>query len=362
MKVVGPPPFRLPPRYVYDNETLAGGQGVVYVCRDGNLERRVAIKSLHNVGDITSLLIEITARGMIRSKHVVEIYEVLHSARGKPLALVLEYIAGDTLIDKSKLPKSLHARMLLLYQLACALEDIHAANVIHRDIKPGNMKVDGNGILKIFDLGISNLDADSASTVGGAGTLVYRAPELYATPPIAVTRAVDIYAFGVVAWHFLAPAFPQALLDLPPLQAGNPLPSIATVDKSYKKLAPIIDRSLLLDPNDRPSAKELKDNLVRLLTHGRHRAQLSHGGRYWELDAPGTIVTLARGSNEKLKIGYDGDDFFVKEVDGDVFVNNKAAGANDRLPGSCVLTFGKPDQGAARMFVPFNSSEPEIVL
>src|SRR5271167_538885 len=119
MKSNKPPPFTLPARYIYDGETLAGGQGAVYVCRDEALERRVAIKALHNVANVTALSKEVTARGKIKSKHVVELYELLFDAAGKPYGLVLEYIPGNTLQEPASIPATLPQKLHLLYQVAC---------------------------------------------------------------------------------------------------------------------------------------------------------------------------------------------------------------------------------------------------
>src|SRR5437868_6723964 len=97
-------PFPLPGRYTFQNEVLAGGQGAVYVCQDSNLDRRVALKALHKVSNPTSLLKEIAARAKIKSKHVVEIYDVIAGPKGALLGIVLEYIPGKTLQEKTNIP------------------------------------------------------------------------------------------------------------------------------------------------------------------------------------------------------------------------------------------------------------------
>jgi serine/threonine protein kinase len=361
--VNSPPPFPLPGRYTYGNETLAGGQGAVYICRDANLDRRVAVKALHKIAHPISLLKEIATRGKIKSKHVVEIYDVIVGTKGKLLAIVLEYVPGKTLQDKANIPNDMGGRLRLLYQLACALTEIHAAGVIHRDIKPENVKVNDGGILKVFDLGIANLDADAASTVGAAGTLVYRAPELYSTPPLTVTRAADVYALGVVAWHLLAKGFPAPLLEVPPQHSGTHLPSLDTVAKAaLGSSAKVLDRTLDVDPDERPSAAEVREALAAQLNWGRQRGVFCYKQRIWELTEAGKLTSLRVGSLGTIKVAYDGLDFIVREVDKDVYINNVPVAVNVPLPGSCVLTFGEPALGAGRGFVAFNVSQPEIVL
>jgi serine/threonine protein kinase len=361
--LAAPPLFNLPKRYEYDNETIGGGQGAVYICKDKLLERRVAVKALHTISNAASLTKEIEARAKIESKHVAEIYEVIHTSSGIPFALVLEYISGVTLQEKATHPASTDARLRLLYQLACGLNDIHAANVIHRDIKPQNIKVDEGGILKIFDLGISNLDADNASTVGGAGTFVFLAPELYAVKPLPVTRAVDIYAFGVIAWHLLAPGLPQCLIDLPPQNAmSSPLPSLASYATDLGEVASLIDIALSVSAAARPSATELKDGFRRRLTQGRRRGLFTSGPEVWELQTVGKITSFTVGSLGALKVAYDGYNFVIREVTGSVLVNNAPAAVGYHFPESCVLTFGDASLGSRRAFLSFNASQPEIVL
>ena len=96
-----PPLFSLPKRYEYDNETLGGGQGAVYICKDKLLDRLVAVKALHTMSNAASLSKEIEARAKIESKHVAEIYEVLHTSSGVPFALVLEYLNPPVSVNKA---------------------------------------------------------------------------------------------------------------------------------------------------------------------------------------------------------------------------------------------------------------------
>lgn len=362
MKPNNPPSFALPKRYRFANKTLAGGQGAVYLCEDKFLERTVAVKSLHSSSDPAALLKEIAARGKIQSKHVAEIYECISDPDGKPTALVLEYVPGESLFDKALHPKTLEGKILLLYQIASGIADIHAAKVIHRDIKPQNMKVDEAGILKIFDLGIANIDADDASTVGAAGTAVFRAPELYKTLPAKVTPAADVYALGIMAWFLLSSKFPSVLLEKPPQSSGAPLPSIVSVVPDLGRVATRIDRALKLDPAIRPTAARIRDALASRISFGKRRGVLNHNGKIYEVSAPGTSTMFRIPEFGSLRIDYDGDRFTVGKVEGAVYINNTTAKQGDELPNSCVITYGAPSRGSSRVFVPFNASQPEIVL
>lgn len=363
MSGTDPPTFALPARYAYDGKTLSGGQGKVYVCRDLNLERLVAIKALHAITNIAYLLKEIAAHGKVKSKHVVEMYEVLADSGGTPYAIVLEYVPGDTLQDVSKLPPTFERKLLLIYQLACGLHDIHSADVIHRDIKPENMKVDGAGVLKVFDLGIASLDATTAVTVAAAGTVVYRAPELHGALPRPVSCAADMYALGVVAWHILNNGqFPGPLLEVPPQVSGLGIPSLQNVAPELGAYAGVLDRTLNVTPTQRPEAKELKEALSELLTKGKRRGVFAYGSQTWELNQAGKVTQISLAALGSVSVAYNGTKFVVRTVTGDVYINNQVVVVGAELPGSCVLTFGAPTLGKGRAFVAFDESQPEIVL
>lgn len=362
MKPNSPPPFALPKRYKFANKTLEGGQGRVYLCEDKFLERTVAVKALHASSDPAALLKEIAARGKIQSKHVAEIYECITDASGTPLALVLEYVPGESLSDKSLHPTAIEAKLLLLYQIASGIADMHAAKVIHRDIKPHNMKVDGADVLKIFDLGIANIDADNASTIGAAGTAVFRAPELYNTLPAKVTPAADVYALGIMAWFLLSPTFPKVLLENPPQSSGKPVPNIGTAIPALGRIAEGLDRALKVEPGLRPTAAQIRDALASRINFGKRRGVLSYSGKIFEVNAPGTSTWFRIQQLGGLRIKYDGERFTVGAIEGSVYINNSPARAGDELPNSCVITYGDVSLGSSRVFMPFNASQPEIVL
>lgn len=356
-------PFPCPARYTHSGVVLSGGQGDVYICRDDSLEREVAIKTLKDVNDHVALVKEIEGRGRIRSKHVAEIYDCITSGSGKPIAIVMEFVPGESLADPNVHPSMMRDRLLLLYQMACGVADIHEAGVIHRDIKPLNMKVNASRVLKIFDLGIANLNADSASTVAAAGTMYFRAPELYSSMrPLPVTRAVDVYALGMIAWYLLAQAVPSPLLELPPQTSGAPMPSIQTAVPELAQLAGILDKALSVDPDQRPTSGELRDQISMHLTHDVRRGIFAMNQGPHELSKPGNISTISVHGRGVLRVAYSRGRFIIRDTQGYVYINNMPALSGFEMPNSCVITFGAPDAGAARVFVPFDVSQPEIVI
>jgi serine/threonine protein kinase len=189
-------PFTLPDRYQYLNETLQGGQGDVYVCMDKFLQRKVAIKVMANRSDNAEIRKELASIQGIRSRHIAQVYDIVESTKGT-LGLVEEFVPGDDVGGHAAKHKTSFECIAVLYQIACGLSDIHASGKIHRDIKPRNMELDGENVVKILDFGLSSNSARDLETVDARSTPCYIAPELYGEPPIRYTSAVDTFAYGV---------------------------------------------------------------------------------------------------------------------------------------------------------------------
>ena len=141
-----------------------GGQGYVYIYKDTFLQRAVAIKEMKHPGDAHALRDELAKIREIRSRHVVEVYDLFEAKRSDRVALVEEYVPGPTLeeLAASGGGPSENEAIKILWQIASGLADIHGHGVIHRDIKPQNMKRDGEGIIKILDFGLSSIAAPDA--------------------------------------------------------------------------------------------------------------------------------------------------------------------------------------------------------
>jgi serine/threonine-protein kinase len=117
----------IPPRYVPTGKVLTGGMGEVLICQDTSLEREVAIKFIQNVGDQRRLFDEIAALQKIRSKHVVQIFDVFLNEVDRRIGIVQEYISGNDLTSFSeKKSISLNEYLKVLYQISSGISDIHA--------------------------------------------------------------------------------------------------------------------------------------------------------------------------------------------------------------------------------------------
>jgi serine/threonine-protein kinase len=242
-------------RYEILTELGRGGMGVVYRARDNRLERDVAIKVLRttSAGEAARLGQEARAAATLNHPGIVTIHDFEVGFDGYFIAM--EFVPGEPLdeilkTDPSRIRESL---VHLLLRLADAIAYAHSQNVIHRDLKPGNILVTPANEVKILDFGIAaRLDQGEDENVAICGTPFYMAPEqIRGQPP---TPATDIYAFGATAFHLATgqPPFPAGdvihahLANRPP----NPLDLIPDL---HPEMARIILRCLEKDPDHRYS-------------------------------------------------------------------------------------------------------------
>jgi eukaryotic-like serine/threonine-protein kinase len=356
--------FKIPDRYEFVGPRLEGGQGYVYIYKDTFLQRNVAIKEMKHPGDAVALRDELARIREIRSRHVVEVYDLFEAKQSTNVALVEEYVPGPTLEDlaKSQPPLSQNQVIKILWQIACGLADVHAHNIIHRDIKPRNIKQDDEGVVKVLDFGLSSILVPGAETNAARGTTHYLAPEMFDNPPIPLNNEIDVYAFGVTVWYFLnGGMLPKALKEVPP-QTGSLTRSLQGAKIVLpNRLTDLLDRTIDLNPSNRPRMSLIRDFLHEQLTSGQHRLVFFHNGKQQILSKDNPRVTL-RAGNSSLTIYYDQFNFVVEMVEGDVYSNNTNAAVGMALPSSFVITFGDSSEGPGRTFVPMNVMVPEVVL
>lgn len=353
----------IPDRYVPTGQKFRGGMGEVLICTDRNLDRDVAIKFIQNVTDQPRLLDEIDALQKIRSKNVVQIFDVsVNEGSTRRIGIVQEYIPGDDLmsfLEKKTLARDQYLK--IIYQIASGISDIHLQGLIHRDIKPNNMKFDEENILKIFDFGLSRFTGKNDSTLGFRGTQGFAAPELYQSGFVSFTSAVDTYAFGVTALHLSGAEIPQSLSKIPPDFTN--LPSFASLSINIPdRLAKMLDLTLSEDPVNRPAMTEVRDLIGKYLLFGKHRALVMKGTNEYILEKVNQVVKLDSPNYGSLSIKYDGLDFLIESVSGAIFVNNQSVYQGQALPKDCVITIGSPSAGGSRLFITFDISNPEVVL
>jgi len=264
-------------RFEVRGELGRGAQSVVYLAWDPQLQREVAIKTLHFTRADPALnavlLDEARTAGRFRHPHVVPIYDA-GVEDGDPY-LVFERVVGRDLADilKKDGPLSAIKAATLMRQVADALSQAHAQNIIHRDLKPSNILIDArDGAPRVMDFGIATRpDGENAGvrTEGLTGTPAYMAPE-YVTLR-RVTPQIDVFAAGLVLLEMLTGqrVFQGSSLESILYQISTlpvTLPSAPPIDP---RLGQIILRACALDPAERyASAAELCEALTAYLGEG----------------------------------------------------------------------------------------------
>ena len=210
-------------RYTLVKVLGRGGMGIVWLARDGELERDVALKFLPDLMIRDRALLDQlkheTKRCLeLTHPHIVRIYDFVHDERSGCISM--EYVDGETLsnLRAEKEQKVFEPVELAgwIAQLCDALHYAHNhAKVIHRDLKPANLMVNKRGDLKVADFGIARSLVDSASRLtaeeGRSGTLVYMSPQQLSGD--RGTHLDDIYSLGATIYELLT--------SKPPFYSGN---------------------------------------------------------------------------------------------------------------------------------------------
>ncbi len=193
-------------KYKITGKLGQGSFGVVYQGRDAYLKRDVAIKvcSVEDEGLRKRFFREAEISGKLEHKHIVTVYEF--GFEGDIPYLVQEMLSGEDLsrIVKRRDPVAPGGKLEILLEVANGLGYAHTEGVIHRDIKPGNIRVLEDGRIKIMDFGIAKLaSAETQLTQKGVtmGTASYLPPEQVRGAEL--DRRADIFSFGVLAYELL---------------------------------------------------------------------------------------------------------------------------------------------------------------
>jgi len=211
-------------------------------------------------------------------------------------------------------PKNANDYLRLLWQIASGIADIHDLGVIHRDIKPNNMKVDPEGIVKIFDFGLARDEGADAATLGFVGTPGFAAPELY-HHHVTFTAAVDTYAFGVTALFLGLQDLPLELTKRPPVLSGVDYFAMLPFELG-SDVVEVLNACLRERPSRRPSMHDVREVLAKHLLYNRHRALVVFKGKASYLDKKRPSVVLRLPSIGEIGIRYNGFDFIVENVSG----------------------------------------------
>ncbi len=275
-------------RYRVERALGHGGMATVLLARDGELGRPVAVKLLaENLAADAELRerFEREARAAARLSHpnIVGVFDVGEEA-GRPY-IVMEYVQGGTLagllVRRGTLAPGEAAE--LGRQIALALAHAHAAGLVHRDVKPENVLLTEDGTPKVADFGIARAAGAARLTQTGAvlGTLGYLAPAQAAGEP--VTAAADVYALGAVLVELLTGRALHGSRSLEERRRQAEWPALAAhgpPSELPRGLREALERSLALEPRERPSAAELAESLTGT-DPSRAPTVVARAGRSW---------------------------------------------------------------------------------
>ncbi|MBL7489903.1 protein kinase [Frankia sp. AgB1.9] len=252
-------------RYRLDGRIATGGMGEVWRGVDQTLGRPVAVKLLRpEYASDESFLVRFRgeARHAARLSHpgIASVYDYgeVATVDDHPTAyLVMELVEGEPLSAVLHREKRLSPERMLdvLGQAADALQAAHALNIVHRDIKPGNLLIRHDGVVKVTDFGIARaVDAAPLTATGiMMGTAYYVSPEQASGRP--VTPASDVYSLGVVAYECLAGRRPfddrNPIVVVMAHQQDNPPPLPGDVPHQVRQL---VEQAMAKNPNRRPSS------------------------------------------------------------------------------------------------------------
>ncbi|MBF6454712.1 serine/threonine-protein kinase [Nocardia cyriacigeorgica] len=240
-------------RYRLIEQAGAGGQAVVWRAHDEELDREVAIKHARAV-NAEVLRREARLLARVRHPHVVQVFDV--ARQDGELWLVMEYVAGQTLVQLGALPPEQVARFGA--QLAGALAAVHEAGVVHRDLSPANVLISADGRARLSDFGISR-DVHGDVTLTGAvlvpGTPGYLAPEI--ANGGRPSCASDVFALGATLYAAVEGRSPFGSTDENPMALlRRAMDGDVASSRRAGPLAPVLAQLMRVSPTQRPTAEQ----------------------------------------------------------------------------------------------------------
>jgi len=266
--------------YVIDGELGRGGMGVVYSARHPIIGKRAAIKVLkpslsNNPATIERFIQEARSVNAIGHPNIVDIFDFDMLPDGRRY-LVMDLLEGESLrkrIKRGALPPS--EAVMVIDEIASALDAAHAKGFIHRDLKPDNVFLvanPGRFDVKLLDFGLAKLTPNNAMaldrayrTATGAqlGTPDYMSPEQLRGDK-NIDHRTDVYALGIVAFEILTGKRPRRFsdgsFDLP----GTPSAIVGAVPSVPSELAQLVETLLASERENRPSLVAVRAVIKRV--------------------------------------------------------------------------------------------------
>lgn len=209
------------PNYEFIQELQRGGQGVVYLARQISTERQVAVKYFHrrtveHVGEIGRFEREVRVLSRVKHPHVVTIHDCGRTE--DDVYLVMDFVAGPPLDLFMSRVKPAQSDALELFAKICdGVNAAHLLGVIHRDLKPGNIRVSENNEPRVLDFGMAKLTGEGSESTPSSeitltgqfvGSLCWASPEQAEGRWETVDVRTDVYSLGVMFYQLLTGRFP----------------------------------------------------------------------------------------------------------------------------------------------------------
>ncbi|MBO0695721.1 MAG: serine/threonine protein kinase, partial [Verrucomicrobia bacterium] len=255
-----------------------GGMGVIYRARQRHSRRIVALKRIlgfhaDSPETLARFRREAEAAASLDHPNILPIYEVSESEDGLPF-FSMKFAAGGSLLDSAPILRNEPRRSVtLMAKVARAVHHAHGQGILHRDLKPGNILLDGRGEPLVSDFGLAKwLDAstDLTRTLTIFGTPGYIAPEQAKRSAAKLTSAADVYSLGAILFELFTgrtPFLGEHALAVIQQASEKPAPKLRSLLPGFDRdLETICARCLDREPNARyRSAGDLAEDLERWL-------------------------------------------------------------------------------------------------
>jgi eukaryotic-like serine/threonine-protein kinase len=266
-----------------------GGMGIVYRAHDVRLDRDVALKFLypHLAGDAVTenrVLAEARAAAALDDPNICVIHEIGETPDGQPF-IAMAFCEGDTLkqrLVEGAIPPA--DAIAIATQVVRALRTAHSRSIIHRDVKPGNIMLASDGMVKLLDFGLATSDAAAVSHSGFTrGTVAYMSPEQVRGEPL--DQRSDLWSLGVVLYEMLSGHRPfRGESDRATLLAilhEEPEPLTSVPGNVPARCVAVVERLLRKDRDERyASADALLTDLTPMIAAEGEPAVFRPTGRF----------------------------------------------------------------------------------